>query len=256
MSWLTSEESIQRYNEALHKAATEDEAFKSFRRAPGVREIVEGVPDVVGKGYFAKLVDELSLDTLITMWERATKNDLYGDPQLVEFNEHHKAASTTMRYLWNVVDMEKRGIKMDHAHIVEIGGGYGGLCRMICEFHDPVSYTIVDLPEALTLAERYLSCFDLHINYVSCFEYEYHDDPITTFISNYALTELTKDIQHGYVNKFMRSAPYGYVTYNSQPRNASNQYSLADLKTMAPGMSETYNENVKRSECQVLIWRP
>lgn len=254
MSWLTSEESIQRYNEALNRAANEDEAFRSFRRAPGVREIVEGVPDVVGQGYFAKLVDELSLDTLTMMWERATKNDLVGEPQLVQLRPDKVASSTTMRYLWNVVDMERHGVTLDDVDVVEVGGGYGGLCRMIHEFHKPRSYTIIDLPEALALADRYLKCYGINARMVPCDAYAH--EPIDTFISNYALTELTKDVQEEYIQKLMCNAKHGYVTYNSQPRNAFNQYSLEQLRLGVFGKVTIEDENVKKSECQVLIWRP
>jgi hypothetical protein len=251
---LTSDESIQRYHDALRRAASDDEAFKSFRRAPGIREIVEGVPTCVGHGYHEKLRAKLGDEALALKWERIVDNDCYGNPERVELAPHGYAASTTMRYAWNVTDMENRGILLSSADIVEVGGGYGGLCRMIHEFHKPNSYTIVDIPEALALADRYLKHYGIHARMVPCDAYGL--EPIDTFISNYALTELTKDLQDGYANKLLKRAVYGYVTYNSQPRNASNQYSLSDLKTMAPGRSETYEENVKRSECQVLTWRP
>jgi len=253
MSWLTSEESIQRYNEALRAAAEDDDAFEYFRRAPGIREIVEGVPTCVGRGYHDKLLAKLGEEALEFEWDKITENDKHGNPELLEVRVHRHAASTTMRYAWNVVDMDSRGVALSGVDIVEVGGGYGGLCRMIHAYHKPRSYTIIDLPEALALAERYLKCYGIETRMVSCDAYD--EEPIDTFISNYALTELTKDVQDGYANKLLKRSKFGYVTYNSQPRNASNQYSLTDLKTMAPGISETYEENVKRSECQVLVWR-
>lgn len=257
MSWLTSEESIKRYNESLVRAATNDDSFRRFRREAGVREIVEGVPDVVGRGYHTKLCTQLGHDALGVEWERIIKNDKVGEPVLVELAPHGHAASTTMRYAWNVVDMDRHGVKLgEGAHIVEIGGGYGGLCRMICEYHEPNSYTIVDLPEALALAERYLDQFNIRANYVSCFEYEHHEDPVTTLISNYALTEFSKDVQRGYVEKFMKKAAHGYVTYNSQPRNAGQQYSLDEFRSFVQGNAIIEDENVKKSECKVLIWTP
>ncbi len=251
MSWLTSEESIKRYRDALTRAATDDLTFVNFRSEHGVREIVEGIPDVAGQGYFDKLKD---IDVVRVEWDRVTDNDRVGNPRLMPVNGRAPVAPATLRYAWNVFDMVKRGIALDNADIVEVGGVYGGLCRMIHAFYTPKSYTIVDLPEALALADRYLKCYGIDARMVSCDAYG--EEPIDTFISNYALTELTKDVQDGYANKLLKRAAFGYVTYNSQPRNAGSQYSLADLKTMAPGVAETYEENVKRSECQVLVWRP
>ncbi len=253
MSWLTNKDSITRYTEALRHATTDDETFKKFRREAGVREIVEGVPDVVGRGYHDKITKLVGVDELNRMWERVTKNDKVGDPALVELTPHGRAASTTMRYLWNVLDMQQHGVKLDDACVVEIGGGYGGLCRMIHEFHKPISYTIIDLPEATALAKRYLAMYDIEPTFVSCHDYKQRR-PIDTFISNYALTELSKDTQHEYVNHLMKYASYGYVTFNSQPRDAANQYSLSELQKFVPGTSIVEDENVKKSECKVLIW--
>lgn len=209
---------------------------------------------MVGHGYFAKLTKELSLDVFTSKWERAIKNDLVGEPQLVELGPNKFASSTTMRYLWNVIDMERHGVVLDDVDIVEVGGGYGGLCRMIHEFHKPKTYTIIDLPSALTLADRYLKCYGIDARMVACDAYD--SEPIDTFISNYALTELTKDIQDNYIQKLMCNAKCGYVTYNSQPRNASDQYSLEQLRLSVFGKVLVEDENVKKSECQVLIWRP
>ena len=250
MSWLINDISVQRYNDSLIKAGTTD-AFESFRKLDVIREIVEGIPDIVGHGYYQKLKLSLGDEKLTNEWLRITKNDDYGNPNLVEFEQHRNAASTTMRYAWNVVDMQNNKIALSNADIIEVGGGYGGLCRMIHEYHTPKSYTIIDIPEALALVERYLSKFSINVRLISCDDYDY--EPIDTFISNYALTELSLDLQQEYADKLIKRASNGYITYNSQPREAKNQYSLNDLKSM---VSNAYvnDENIKRSECQVLVW--
>ena len=44
----------------------------------------------------------------------------------------------------------------DASHIVEIGGGYGNLCRLVKNFGYTGKYTIVDFPEMLTIQQEYL----------------------------------------------------------------------------------------------------
>lgn len=253
MTWLTSDESINRYTDALKRAAEDDIVFNHFRREPGVREIVEGIHDAAGFGYHAKLKD---LDWFKENAAKISENDRVGDPRLILFDGVAFAAPT-MRYAWNVRDMNVNGVQLDYVNVVEVGGGYGGLCRMIHAFHTPKSYTIVDLPEALSLAKRYLESYGLtNVAYVSALEYG--ELPVDTFVSNYALTELTKNVQDGYANKLMKRAKCGYVTYNSQPKNADLQYSLSDLEDMVPAgsTSKIQQENVRKSECQVLVWSP
>jgi len=249
MTWLTSNESIDRYTNSLKRAAEDDIVFNFFRREPGVREIVEGVPDCVGFGYHVKLKNtEFFKENL----EKIQLNDKIGGPRLFLI-EGQAWTSTTLRYTWNVLDMRQNGVQLDFADVVEVGGGYGGLCRMIHAFHTPKSYTIVDLPEALALTKRFLESYGItNVNYMSCFEYDVLS--VDTFISNYALTELTRDVQDQYVNRLMKRASSGYVTFNSQPRNADNQYSLAELQDSVSGESRIQQEDVKKSEFQVLVW--
>jgi hypothetical protein len=128
---------------------------------------------------------------------------------------------------------------------------------MIHEYHEPRTYTIIDLPEACALAMRYLDAFGIRPRFVSANGFDHlREDEFDTFISNYALTELSRDVQDKYVNQIMTHAVSGYVTYNSQPRNAGNQWSLGELSRMVPGKAVIEDENVKKSECKVLIWTP
>lgn len=255
MTWLTSSDSIARYRDALRRAAADDVVFASFRIESGVREIIEGIPDAAGADYHAKLRQHNS-ELLTGRWAEILENDRVGSPRLMYVSEG-AVAPTTMRYAWNVCDMETRGVALDGADVVEVGGGYGGLCRMIHAFHKPRSYSIVDLPEALALAKRYLDCYGISFEAVP--DNSLPDVAlIDTFISNYALTELTRDVQDVYVDRLMSRAPHGYVTYNSQPHNAAEQFSLDQLAASVLGTStkEIVDENVKHSECRVLIWVP
>jgi hypothetical protein len=127
MSRLTNKSSIQKYNEALTNAGT-TQAFEDFRKLDGIREIVEGIPDIVGHGYYQKLKSLLGDEKFNMEWARIIKNDQYGNPNLVELEQHKSAASTTMRYAWNVVDMQNHNVQLQNVDIVEVGGGYGGLC--------------------------------------------------------------------------------------------------------------------------------
>jgi len=46
---------------------------------------------------------------------------------------------------------------LDDAKIVEIGGGYGGQCKIIYDCFEPISYLMIDLGELLKLQEKYLN---------------------------------------------------------------------------------------------------
>jgi hypothetical protein len=44
-------------------------------------------------------------------------------------------------------------------HVVQIGADYGGLCKILYDISKFESYTLVDLPQQLSLAKKYLACF-------------------------------------------------------------------------------------------------
>jgi hypothetical protein len=109
---------------------------------------------------------------------------------------------------------------MDRWAIVEIGGGYGGQCKIITDIFKPRSYTLVDLAEVLPLTQKYLK--RLHVKNV-----RYRTPPqldsrqkYDLVISNYAFSECAKNIQDDYIKKLLNRARRGYITYNDESARA------------------------------------
>ena len=98
--------------------------------------------------------------------------------------------------------------------IVEIGGGYGGLCKIISDLFSFESYTLFDLPECLRLSKKFLDSFNVkNVNFCTN-----HSLPsIGNFdlvISNYAFSELNGNLQQSYFNNILSITPLGYLTCN------------------------------------------
>ena len=61
---------------------------------------------------------------------------------------------TTLRYMKNTFEMALMLDGAEVSKVVEVGGGYGGLCRVlskVCEFDE---YILIDLPGGICLAEK------------------------------------------------------------------------------------------------------
>ena len=102
---------------------------------------------------------------------------------------------------------------LDNFKIAEIGVGYGGQCMTITNYFDVQNYTLIDLPEVLALAKRYLSINDssnLEFKTMSELKVSEYD----LIISNYAITECNKRVQLEYINKVLRGSKHGYITCN------------------------------------------
>jgi putative sugar O-methyltransferase len=103
----------------------------------------------------------------------------------------------------------------DNKHIIEIGVGYGGQCKLIMDQWTPASYTLVDLPEVLALSQRYLKDSNYSNVYYLTQDQLPIDKEYDLVISNYAFSECERSIQMGYVNDVMKKSESGYITFNT-----------------------------------------
>ena len=104
---------------------------------------------------------------------------------------------------------------LDGFNIIEIGGGYGGQCKIICDIFSIKRYTIIDLPEASNLQNKYLKYFGLE-NKINTYSYlnGHTEKKYDLVISNYALSEVSKSLQIEYWKKILVNSNRGYLTCN------------------------------------------
>jgi putative sugar O-methyltransferase len=118
--------------------------------------------------------------------------------------------------------------------IVEVGVGYGGQCKIIQDYHNIKSYTLVDLPEVLALAEKYLSKLNVKntifkpIDKLDSMEYD-------LFISNYAFTEIDREYQDVYADKLIKKSKHGYITCNFMANTSDGRMTTADIIALRDG---------------------
>ncbi|WP_199191698.1 putative sugar O-methyltransferase [Amycolatopsis sp. CA-126428] len=99
--------------------------------------------------HLASGLDEANLTRL-----RAIRNREVGDPISVRCH----GEPVCMDYLQATFELAFLGkhVDLDGCAVLEIGAGYGRTCHAVLSNHDVASYTIVDLPNSLALAEDYL----------------------------------------------------------------------------------------------------
>ena len=120
-------------------------------------------------------------------------------------------------------------LKLEKVDIIEIGGGYGGLCFYIHKlahlFNITINtYSIFDLKQALQLQGKYLAA--LHIKGVQCLELDNIKglQKDSFLISNYAFSEISMDLQKRYIDTVLTP----YVSYGFLAWNAINVYQFID----------------------------
>lgn len=125
-----------------------------------------------------------------------------------------RLSPTTLRFTKILADLEFFFGSLDGCVVSEIGVGYGGQANLITSRFDVSGYHLFDLSSVNALARRYLESFDKnacvfhdwgpaleHLNSDLC-------------ISNYALSEMTRDAQETYFRCVIDNARSGYVLWN------------------------------------------
>lgn len=152
-------------------------------------------------------------------------NDKYGKTQKFNYPNFMDCSPSNLRYilLSLLILQDIKEHKLNSIDIIEIGGGYGGLCFFINNLAplfeiNIKSYTIFDLLEASLLQEKYLS--ELNIKDTNFYQLDNFPDlkDNSFLISTYAFSEISMDIQKEYTEKIInKKCKFGFVAWNNIP---------------------------------------
>ena len=197
------------YTEICAEAVENDEVFARFKQDPRYTAILEHVPPEQGEDYVHTIqAYELDEDIINSFKE----NDSIGGANLVEYDEPFgRISPSTLRYIQNALDISYFFGEGELNKIVEIGGGYGGLCKTISCLCDFDEYHLYDIEPASKLQEKYLSKFGIKAVHHSVPE---ETKDIDLLISNYAYSELGENLQDLYYNNVIKNAKKVYMILN------------------------------------------
>jgi len=213
--WEAEEQIAVDYLETCRSAVEDDEIFAKFKSLQGYKNILEHVTPRQGAEYLQSAI-EMAEGALLENIEAFKENDIIGTPDKFSYPETGKISPTTIRYIKNVFEMATLLGESPISRVVEVGGGYGGLCKtlsVVCDFDE---YILIDLPEAVAVQEKYLKNFpELYAKckFVSCDNVKKIKN-IDLFISNYALSECDYDTQLNYYDKLVANSKFAYIIYN------------------------------------------
>ena len=245
--WYSPDDINTSYVDVCSQASIDDNIFSIFKSIEAYKIVLEHVSTQQGRYYFSMI--EQMTDSLYENLESFKENDNYGQPTLSNFTGIGNISPTTLRYIKNTFEIDSL-VKGDTvSRIVEVGGGYGGLCKtlsVVCDFDE---YVLIDLPEVVKLQDRYLSNFpDLYKKcvFVPCTEIKEIQD-VDLFISNYALSECADEIQEMYFKKLISNSKFAYIVYNVV---GFKQYNLANFTKK---MQEVFFVNTRKDLENVVL---
>lgn len=216
------DEVLNSYSQSCLEFSKEEKKFKNFKKDDRYRTILEGAPKLFSDYYMQRINSHLEKDIFYKNLEFFKKNDKFGNPDLYEEENVGLISPSTLKFASNCLDIIhyiKQFDNLDNIkNIVEIGGGYGGLCLILSNFIEFDCYTLVDLPEATNLANKYLSKFkrvSSKVNCVPCNDLdEIKDTEFDLCIAINSLSECNIDTQMNYFDKFVSKSKYSYIVRN------------------------------------------
>lgn len=260
------------YIEASTAALTTESAFNVFRQDWRYSGIHENVTADQGMQYHNETHDEAK-----QALHKISERDNVGSPITMEV-ANVRVSPTTLRHLKVASDLHHLfGSKfLAQATIVQIGVGYGGLCKVLSEFiHLRAGETfLVDLPLTCSLAEKFISKTvqsDKHtkksgIYFVTSkmLEQESQTDldialqhtEVSLVISNYAFSEFDASVRQQYLKRILNRCTHGYLTINTLTDSDSQELRamLHDVDNrIVSVLPETPNTS---PENHVITWHP
>jgi putative sugar O-methyltransferase len=233
------------------KAASDDETFNKFKTISEYTQILEHTSIKFGADYFN--VIKRDNPQLLELFDKFKTNDKYGGA-LPHIYESYEISPSTLRYIKVLSDLIKTFGSLDGFKIAEIGGGYGGQCKIINDAFNIKNYTIIDLPEANALSEKYLNKLNVNnVKYSTSDQLVIEDYDLV--ISNYAYTKLHRDLQDLYKKKVIDNSSNGYMTCNFIVFNKFPTYSKAELLKLKDNIELIIEEPLTSPKNIITVWK-
>jgi len=251
-SSISDSEIVATYPSLCGSAARNFETFKKFRSSKVLVEVLDHVSIDQGNSYISEILKSGPWSEKFT--KVLLQIDKVGKPRKFKFKPYGTFSPTLLRYLKVYKDLEKNFGSLDNLNIAEIGIGFGGQASLISLLSKPLSYTLYDIPPVLELAEKFMEEIDASGN-LTFFDGRNPEpfDP-DLVMSNYAFSELNRDVQDQYLQNVVLKSPRGYITWNNLSEQTLRGYSLAELIRVIPN-SQIRPEKPNTAEGNaIIVW--
>jgi len=240
------------YVSIVNIAAENQETFNRFRSNRQYRKILEHVTKDLGYKYLFE-IKELDKD-YVNLFARVTHVDSIGGPLRYRFKQLGKLSPTTIRYMYVHLRLRNLFGSLDGYRIIEIGGGFGGQAALSISLESDLHWRIYDLPSVIKLQKKFTDELGLSakMSFSSGLELESNSGDL--LISNYALSEISRNLQMEYISSVIQNCPRGYMTWNLISERNGDGLSVVEVLGLIPN-SIAFDEFPLTDEGnKIIVW--
>lgn len=127
---------------------------QSFLQHPIVKNMMFCDNDNIMRHELVELLEDKKTELLLKVWPLISTVENFGAPSLL-----HGYDPNTIHHVYHLnthafyID-EK--IITEASHVIEFGGGYGNMARIIKQINPDCQYTLIDIPNILSIQQQYL----------------------------------------------------------------------------------------------------
>jgi putative sugar O-methyltransferase len=196
------------YSAHCQKIARDEKLFQQFKRDPFLSLFFENLNSDAGGACLDHLAQ--NAPDFLQFLKKGEKNDKVGAPHRIFYKPYGHFSPSTLLYLKIASDLHRLFGPLDGRTILEIGGGYGGICTILSSLYSLENYTLVDLPGALELSCAYLKKQKIEKVSFSPLTSPPHES-FDFVISYLSFSELDRTLQSVYIDKIFTRAKAGFL---------------------------------------------
>ena len=211
-----SRSSNKKYPQYCKIASEDNKVFKNFRNSSTYTSVLEHVSFELSKQYYQALKNLNYSDEYI--YSICKILDQPGNPNKIKVSSSiGELTGSSLRYLYTGLDIKNKLNLNKVTNVVEIGAGYGGQSVILDKILQIENYFYIDLIEVNQLIDKFVGNFDVNFNYTfktlqDSFKFDAEFDLV---ISNYAFSELPRNLQNLALDKVINNSKNGYMIINS-----------------------------------------
>lgn len=203
----------------------------SFKSNPNYTYMLEHVNYNQGREYLKLTkknfpnISEDYIKRLVSINDEIGNTQKYNIDQII-------CSPTSLRYIYHSLLILEHlkdlyNINDTPVSVVELGGGYGGLClifnHLYLDYYSKYfklhNYSIIDLPNPCSLQRKYLEYHKISCKCYDAFNYneflQENKNNETFLISNYCFSELGNENQKSYVKNLFPIIQHGFIAWNN-----------------------------------------
>jgi len=200
-----------------------DNKLTDWKRLPDVTTILEHLSYEHAKVYLSNLVENDGVNPQVIQ-KLCSLNDQFGNANVQKFENGILSSPSSIRYVRHAFDICNliKSKNYTKVNIIEIGGGYGGLCLILNQLSkimgiDIDKYFIYDLPETQKLQRYYInSSNNVRWKPANTFGKNFitNDGEINILVSCYCLSEIEDVYKLEYLENLLHKINGAYLAWN------------------------------------------